>query len=1053
METRELFWGLTSFGTIIFYLIGFSAIGAFLWGVTRSIAKYRRGQPSPVKLDWTAGIKRMASDLLSHRTLRRRDPVAGAAHAAIFFGFLVLFIGTAIITLEYDILNPLFGVTFWKGTFFLIFSLTLDLAGLAVAAGVITMMIRRATFKLAKLDYRRTYAGETELREVGRQWKVEDWVFLVALLVIILTGFVQEGLRHALEQPSWGAWEPVGNALGTLFLGLGLTPEGVASIRSANWWLHGIAALSFIVALPWYKAKHMIAAMGSLATRDPLALKRLPKPAPDAATVGVSKMSDFSWKDMLDFDACTKCGRCHEACPARAAGYPLSPRDLILDLRLHNQKTQGKEDPSVRLIGDVIDPETLWSCRTCGACLEICPVGIEHPVKIVQMRRQLIESDQLDPLLRTMLNTIGTSGNSFGEPARKRAAWTRELEFKIKDIRHDQAETLWFVGDQASFDPRNQKVSRTVARLLKAGGVDFGLLYEGEKTAGNDVRRIGEEGLFESLVDHNLEQMKAAKPFQRIVTTDPHSLNTLHNEYPEYGELAPVFHYTELLQDLLERGALKVTKPLGLRVTYHDPCHLGRLNKRYDAPRRVLELIGCELIEMPRNRDNSFCCGAGGGRIWIPDRPGTQKPSQMRVQEAAELGGIDVFVTSCPKDLTMFEDARKTAGYEKDFVVEDIADLVAKAIELDAIDLRDLPNLTEKITAAIAERVATAVADRLDALLSSRGAMPIPTPLPTHFPTPLPTQSAAPAGLSSDAPPHAPAAPITPVAAPNAPITATPAWQATPVSAAKLSPYELAPREGVRILVPVKQIGKLGDEFKFASDQRSIPAEYFEYQFNEWDDTALEQALRTIESLGSGEVVVVTVGPPEAEDTLRKALAKGAHRGIRVWNDALSDADPVAVARLLAGVAEQEKPDLIITGAQSGDQSNGATGTALARLLKLPCAALVVETEWNGKDAMTVTRELEGGLRHKVRIETPALVTMQTGANVPRYATMRMVKLAKSKPIVEITVEENEAAYRAAHTNRMFVPPATRAEMLEGNASEVAAKVIKIIQEKMGAKA
>lgn len=1027
METRALFWGLESLGITAFYLIGFAAIGAFFWGFASALRKYLRGRPSPVPLNAVAGVKRMLADLLTHRTLRRRDPYAGAAHAAIFLGFTILFIGTSIITLEYDITKPLLGVTFWKGTFFKIFSLALDLAGLAVVAGLVMMMVRRGTFNLEKLDYQRSYAGEQELRPAARRWKTEDWIFLVALLVIILTGFVQEGLRHAMEQPSWGPWEPVGVLLGALFSLAG--ESTLHGVRAANWWFHGLAALTFIVALPWYKAKHIIAAIGSLASRDPLALRRLPKPEPGAAAVGVGKISDFSWKDLLDLDACTKCGRCHEACPARAAGYPLSPRDFILDLRLHNDKAKGRDLPGKSLIGEVIDPETLWSCRTCGACLEICPVGVEHPIKIVKMRRQLVETDNLDPLLRTMLNTISTSGNSFGEQGRKRGGWTRELEFKVKDVRQEAADLLWFVGDQASFDPRNQRVSRTVARIFKAAKVDFGLLYDGEKTAGNDVRRIGEEGLFESLVEHNLEQMAKAKVFQRVVTTDPHSFNTLHNEYPDFGKVAPVIHYTELLCDLFESGALKVKKPLGLKVTFHDPCHLGRLNKRYDAPRRVLELIGCQLVEMPRNRDNSFCCGAGGGRIWIPDKPGTKKPSEMRVREAAALGQIDVFVTCCPKDLTMFEDARKTAGFEKDFVVEDIAELVAKAIELDAISLHDLPSLTEKITVAIAERVAAAVGDRLDKVLAGRM---------------LPAAAVITAPQIESA--------VTQIAAPNTVAKAL-SWQVQAVKPASLPAYDVPAKNGVRILVPVKQIGKLGDDFSFSADQRSIPGEYFEYLLNEWDDTALEQALKTVEALGAGEVVVVTVGPEIAEDTLRKALAKGAHRGVRVWNDSLADADPIAIARLLAGVAEQEKPDLIFTGAQSGDQANAATGTALAKLLNLPRAALVVATEWNGGGPIKVTRELEGGLRHQVEIASPAVITMQTGANVPRYATMRMVKQAKDKPVATVAVAGEAVEYRAAQINKIVVPQATRATMIQGGADEVAAKVIAIIREKMGVKA
>jgi Fe-S oxidoreductase/electron transfer flavoprotein alpha/beta subunit len=1025
METRALFWGLNAEARLAFYLIGYGAIAVFFWGLARAVLKYRRAAPSTVPLDLVAGALRMLRDLATHRPLRRRDRYAGNAHAAIFLGFALLFAGTATITLQVDILEPLFGITFWKGRFFLIFSLVLDLAGCALAIGIVLMMVRRAAFGLVKLDYVRRYRGETSPRPAARQWQVEDWFFLGALLAIVLTGFLQEGMRHAMEQPPWGMWEPVGEGAGVVLRALRLAPAAMADLRLGNWWLHGMAALCFVGAIPWWKAKHMLAVLGSLAARDPLALRRLPRTSALATTVGVAAIADFSWKDMLDLDACTKCGRCHEACPARAAGYSLSPRDLILDLRRHNDQAQGRPSANTLLVGNVIEAEALWACRSCGACQEICPVGVEHPVKIVQMRRQLVERGQLDPLLKTTLDTIAATGNSFGESGRKRSAWTRDLGFCVKDIRAEPAELLWFVGDYASYDPRNQKVSRTFARLLRAAGRDFALLHEGEKTAGNDVRRVGEEGLFESLVEHNLGQIAAAKAFHTIVTTDPHSFNTLRNEYPEFGRIAPTLHYTEVLCDLLESGALKVVRPLGRRVTFHDPCHLGRLNRRFDAPRRVLALIGCTVVEMPRNRENSFCCGAGGGRIWIPDKPGTTKPSELRVREAAGLDRLDVFVTSCPKDLTMFEDARKTAGFEKAFVVQDIAELVAEAIALDAISLQDLPDMTGRIAAAVADRVATVVGERLDAWLEARGPL---------APAPALVQHPAPAQVVEARRAHVP-------------------WAVNPVRAAVLAPYERPQKLGPRILVPVKQVGKLGDEYAFAADGRSIASTYFEFQLNEWDDTALEQALKTVEAHGGGEVVVVTVGPPESEEALRKALAKGAHRGVRVWDEALADADPIAVARLLAGVAVQEQPDLVIAGAQSADHANGATGTALARLLGWTCTALVVDTQWDGRHAMTAIRELEGGLRQTVRIATPAVVTMQTGANTPRYATMRMVKQAKQKPLAVVAAASEATAYAGARIASMAAPPQTRARMMEGTPQEVAAALLKVIREKMGSKA
>lgn len=1051
METRQLFWSLGQAGHVLFYVVAIAAMAAFAWGFLRHILKYRRGAAVPFKLNFADGLRRMVVDVLSHRTLRRRDRYAGAAHAAIFFSFVLLLIGTATITLEYDITKPLFGVAFWHGRFYLVYSLVLDLAGLTLIAGLLLMAARRAWFRLEKLEYRRSYRGETEDRPAAAGWRREDWAFLAVLFLIAVTGFVQEAAGLLVDKPQWAAWSPVGLAVAHAMTALGADDATAAAIRKANWWIHGSLALAFIATIPWTKAKHMIAVLGSLAARDPLSLRRLPAIPESRPEPGISTIAGFSWKDMVNFDACTKCGRCHEACPARISGYPLSPRDLILDLRLHNDQAQGRPVEGIDLIGGVIDPEAIWSCRSCGACQEICPVGIQHPPIIVEMRRHLVDQGQMDPLLQSTLTAIANTGNSFGESSRKRPAWTRELEFRIKDLRRESAEYLWFVGDFASFDPRNQKVSRLVAKLLKAGRIDFGLLYEDEWTAGNDIRRVGEEGLYESVVRHNLEKMREAR-FSSIITTDPHSFNTIKNEYPTFGEVKPIRHYSSLLADMLADGRLKVVKPLGKRVTLHDPCHLGRLNGEFEAPRRVLELIGCELIEMPRSRGNSFCCGAGGGRIWIPDKPGTRKPSEMRMDEAAALD-IEVFVTCCPKDMTMFEDARKSSGHENDLIVADLAELVAEAIDLKSIALADVPAIVDRISAVVADRMAAAIEARLTETMASRVAAAAVEHLEKALSAGLalrPADRAAPVGLP--APPGEPAEAAPPSLARDEPVRAAPRdWQPAPVTPLPLTGYAAPARTGRRILVAVKHVGKLAEEFAFAEDGRSISSEHLEFQLNEFDDTALEQALQIVEGLGEGEVVAVTVGPADAEATLRRALAKGAHRAVRIWHDDLGEADPVTVARLLAGLASVEQPDLVITGVMSADRANGATGMLLAGILDLPHAAVVVSTEWDGDDRLIVTRELEGGLRHKLRIGVPAVLSIQVGANTPRYATMRMIKEARSKPLAEVSCEPLDGASAGAVVRRMYVPPVRRAEMLAGDANEIAAAVARIVREKRGA--
>ncbi|HLN05445.1 MAG TPA: (Fe-S)-binding protein, partial [Acidimicrobiales bacterium] len=399
---------------------------------------------------------------------------------------------------------------------------------------------------------------------------------------------------------------------------------------------------------------------------------------PPAGLVGVSTLADVTWKQVLDSFTCTECGRCSDVCPAALSGTPLAPRQLILDIRdrlYHHPEQQRGGDGAEPLIA----PDVLWSCTTCMACVEACPVGIEHVPTIIDMRRKLVDEGELDPLLQATLENYGKQGNSFGKSSRMRARWAKGLDFKIPDARKEPVEYVWFVGDFASFDERVQSASQTVARILHDAGVSFGLLYEGERNAGNDVRRIGEEGLFELLVEQNMGAFGEAQ-FDAIFTTDPHSLNTLRNEYPKYGLEKPVYHYTELLADLVAKGRVSLRTPLtGTRVTYHDPCYLARYNRITEAPRRLIEATGAQLVEMPRHGTNTFCCGAGGGRMWMMDEEQEgERPSEQRIREANTLGGVDYFLVSCPKDLAMYSDAAKVVGAE--FEVAELTTLIEQAL-------------------------------------------------------------------------------------------------------------------------------------------------------------------------------------------------------------------------------------------------------------------------------------------------------------------------------------------------------------------------------------
>jgi len=335
----------------------------------------------------------------------------------------------------------------------------------------------------------------------------------------------------------------------------------------------------------------------------------------------------------------------------------------------------------------VISPEAVWSCTTCYACVRVCPVGNEPMADIVDIRRRiLIDGGEIDSGVQNALQSLAANGNWMSKGKRLRGRWAKEMEFPIRNATEEPVENLWFVGDAASFDERVIPNTKMVARIFQRAGFDFGILYQNESNAGNDVRRVGEEGLFEQLVEQNLQCFGKAQ-FKRIITTDPHSFNTLKNEYPRFGGKFDVKHYTVVLLKLIEEGKLTVMKKLPhYRVTFHDPCYLGRYNGGFTAPRKLLELVGVEFNEMPRNCENSFCCGAGGGQIWMGKVAPGERPAENRIREALttfEKNPSDkkqLFIVTCPKDMIMYSDAVKTTGNEGRIEVRDLIQLVAEAV-------------------------------------------------------------------------------------------------------------------------------------------------------------------------------------------------------------------------------------------------------------------------------------------------------------------------------------------------------------------------------------
>lgn len=642
---------------LIVLLLLVASLATAAWR-SRRLIRAIAAAPAPVATPWDRLWQRLrfvAAEVGLHRRLRQRR-LSGTLHAFLFSGFLVLF--SAILTDFGAGLFPGFSLRAIGGAAWI--ALLQDVFGVLILIAIALAAWQRFVLRPPR------FAGSS----------TTDATIIYVLVLLVVGGMFVEFACAIRASGMMTAWHPVASSLAALLGAAGVTPRAAATGREVAYWVHIGAVLAFLAYIPGSKHRHMFTAIPNIFLRNLGPHGTLPTPPETRGQVGIDRIEQFSWKDMLDFASCTECGRCQAVCPAYAAGQPLSPKRLIMDLR----DRMMAEQPSGPLLGGTILEETLWACTTCHACMQVCPIHIEHVPKIVEMRRQLVEDARVGANLQGALSNLQRTGNSMGKPGRQRARWTKDLGFKVKDARKEPVDVLWFVGDYASFDPRVQRVTVALAKLLHAAGVDFGILGDAEQNSGNDVRRVGEEGLFQLLAHNNIDAL-AECGFRRIMTTDPHSLNALRQEYPALGGTFEVLHHTQLLLELVESGRLRLQPSAGEVVTYHDPCYLGRYNGGFDAPRDLIAQAGYVLHDMPRCREGSFCCGAGGGRIWGDDTSIVERPSENRIKEALALGDARIFVVVCPKDMVMYTAAVQALNAEDRLVVRDIVDLLDVAVE------------------------------------------------------------------------------------------------------------------------------------------------------------------------------------------------------------------------------------------------------------------------------------------------------------------------------------------------------------------------------------
>jgi Fe-S oxidoreductase/nitrate reductase gamma subunit len=640
----------------ILFLLLFLVV--FAYGLQRRTRLWKIGQPDSRSDNMGKRIRSFLVEGIVHRRILQ-DFYPGLIHFFLFIGFLVPFVVIVIVQFMFTLPSPLSKVL----------SLLLDIIALLGIASLVLAFFRRYVTRPSRLDNR---------------W--DDFVSLAFLFLILSTGLILESLRLSIIGRDIQAWAPIGNVLASLINSAGLGVDTKGFLAMLFFRIHFFLVLGFIAYIPYSKLFHIISSPLNMIFRsyEPKgALAHMDLEDEQAESFGITKINEFTWKQLLDLDACTRCGRCQDHCPAHLTEKPLSPKEIILDLKTHLHE-QGKiADELPALVGNVVQEDTLWACTTCRNCMEQCPVYVEHVDKIIDLRRyQVLMESKFPEELMEAFRGLEKNSNPWGLGFDARVDWIEELDVPILSERQgEEIEYLFFVGCIRSYDDRNKKVAKSFARILNHLGIKFAILGTEEGCCGDPARRVGNEYLYQILAQTNIETFNRYK-VGKILTTCPHCYNTIKNEYPQMGFSCEVIHHAVFLSELIESGHLKLDRAIPKKLTYHDPCYLGRYSGIYNAPREVLKAIpSLDIKDMERSGKESFCCGAGGGWMWMDEKIG--KRINIQRLEDALATDPDWIATACPFCVTMFDDAIKSKDLEESLKIWDLAEIIEQALAID----------------------------------------------------------------------------------------------------------------------------------------------------------------------------------------------------------------------------------------------------------------------------------------------------------------------------------------------------------------------------------